>query len=265
MQEPYTLGFTRCGDPAGQPLCLIHGWGLDSSFLLPIASMFPERDVYLIDLPGYGKSRHLEVVSVDFDACAHALAATVPPDSDVMAVSMGSLYAIKALSLIPAPQVSSLVTICSNARFPCDPNWPGLSSDLLIKCRTMLTPARCRRLLHLFIKLQTIDNHAVGAEFMDAAFKNYQLPSYQVLMNGITLASFVDVREELQYLKVPCLQLFGGQDRLVPASLIYALKDTDLRSSYIFARSAHNPYLTEAALFEQVVREFFDRVHSFLR
>ncbi len=260
------LGYTRCGDPQGRPLCLIHGWGLDSSFLSPVALMFSERDVYLIDLPGYGKSRDIAVASSDYQGAVQALADTIPAGSDVMAFSMGALYAIKALTTDRAAQATSLITICSNSRFPRDPNWPGFSSDLLHRCRTMLTPNRCRRLLHLFIKLQLFDGHGTAdhAYFFDRTFRESVLPDYKTLMDGINIASYADVREDLQYLKIPCLQLYGAHDRLVPAALTYALKSDDLRSSYIFVNSAHNPYITEAELFEKVVREFFDKVHTFL-
>ncbi len=264
MQEP-TLGYTRCGDPRGMPLCIIHGWGLDSTFMRPIARMFPERDVYLIDLPGYGQSYDLAPLSADFERSVAALARTLPPSADVIAASLGALYAIKALAHVAAPQASSLITVCSNARFPGDPTWPGFSSELIYKCRTLLTPTRCKRLLHLFIKLQLIDPHADHATFLKENLEHCRLPSYETLMNGINIASYADVRAELKYLKLPCLQLFGAKDRLVPAALTYALERAQLRSSYIFVNSGHNPYLTEPQLFERIVREFFDKVHSFLR
>lgn len=259
------LCFTRNGSPQGQPLCLIHGWGLDSSFLTPIADMFPERDVMLIDLPGYGRSLALKGVIRHFGDAVQALYNTIPEGADVMAASLGSIYAIRALSAFKTPKAASLVTICSNARFPQDPNWPGLSADLFYKCSTMLTPRRCLRVLHLFIKMQTLNNHARGGEFMQRRLAACTLPDYETLQYGIRVAGFADVRADLEHLKIPCLQLFGARDRLVPSSLVYALGPDELRSFYVFANSAHNPYLTEPLMFEKVVREFFDKVHTFYR
>lgn len=269
MQNNNKLGYTRYGNEQGLPLCLIHGWGLDSSFLLPIAQMFPERDIYLIDLPGYGQSYAQSALSGDFNATVEALAHTLVPYADVMAVSMGALYVLRALSHKDTPPLSSLITICSNARFPGDPNWPGFGSELIYKCRTLLTPQRCKRLLHLFIKLQDLKisdkskPHPTSADFLQQALEQCRLPSYETLMHGINIASYVDVRADLENLDLPCLQLFGAKDRLVPAALTYALQSAELRSSYIFVNSAHNPYLTEPVLFERVVREFYDKVQSF--
>lgn len=94
------LGFTRLGNPQGYPLAIIHGWGCDSSFLLPLAEMFPERDVYLIDLPGYGKSAHLAPIASDFIASTYLLINTIPYAADVISWSFGTLYALHAISAI---------------------------------------------------------------------------------------------------------------------------------------------------------------------
>ena len=94
------LGFTRLGNPQGYPLAIIHGWGCDSSFLRPLAEMFPEHDVYLIDLPGYGKSAHLAPIASDFIASTYLLINTIPYAADVISWSFGTLYALHAISVI---------------------------------------------------------------------------------------------------------------------------------------------------------------------
>lgn len=97
------LGFTRVGNPHGKPLAIVHGWGCDSSFLLPIADMFRERDVYLIDLPGYGESMHLSPFAQDLVSTTFLLINTLPDGADVMAWSFGTLYVLRALSMISDP------------------------------------------------------------------------------------------------------------------------------------------------------------------
>lgn len=97
------LGFTRVGNKQGYPLAIIHGWGCDSSFLLPIARMFPDRDVYLIDLPGYGKSEHLASIAEDFSKTNYLLLNTIPCGADVISWSFGTLYALRAISTVNNP------------------------------------------------------------------------------------------------------------------------------------------------------------------
>lgn len=97
------LGYMRTGNPEGRPLALIHGWGCDASFLMPVAFMFPERDVYLIDLPGYGRSAHLADCASDLVRSTYLLINTIPDGADIVSWSLGTLYVLHALSIINDP------------------------------------------------------------------------------------------------------------------------------------------------------------------
>lgn len=100
------LGFTRLGTAQGYPLAIIHGWGCDGSFLLPLAKMFPERDIYLIDLPGYGRSEDLAPIASDFSATIYYLINTIPHGADVISWSFGTLYALRAMTSINDPSIN---------------------------------------------------------------------------------------------------------------------------------------------------------------
>lgn len=102
----HRLGYTRAGNTRGAPLAIIHGWGCDSSCMMPLASMFPDRDIYLIDLPGYGKSRHLASIADDFSATNYLLLNTLPMGCDLMSWSFGSIYALRAISTLYNPCIN---------------------------------------------------------------------------------------------------------------------------------------------------------------
>ena len=428
------LGFTRWGNPHGYPLAIIHGWGCDSSFLLPLAKMFADRDVYLIDLPGYGKSAHLAPMAGDLAATTYYLINTIPFAADVMAWSFGTLYALHAISAIsnscfnleayaasfmeaaeadkplispndprsrvsvsaPAatttqgssggctsmgtsigsdintpttqirtadiklqrsthaehpllkaavqeylnscpyghftcgrpdaaaaeatgataeatgatatatnaatvrtgaagngnaistgsalssmperqtllecklchgsqvPYIRSLITICGSPRFPSDPNWEGMSAMKILKCNTVLTPARLSKILHLFYRMMAHNASANESEYIKQVIAHAPPLPYEVLLSGIQTVTYVDERPAMQHLKVPSLHLFGAHDTLVPCSVAkFFNQDTPLHSSYVFPYSAHNPYLSEPERFEQVVRDFFESLAQF--
>ena len=90
-----SLAVTRYGSPQGKPLCIIHGWGCDSSFLLPVAKMFRDRDIFLIDLPGYGMSKDLKHIANSLEDTSLALFNSLPKHCDVIAWSIGSIFAFK--------------------------------------------------------------------------------------------------------------------------------------------------------------------------
>lgn len=124
------LGFTRLGNPHGYPLVIIHGWACDGSFLLPLAEMFPDRDVYLIDLPGYGRSASLASIAGDLAATNYFLLNTIPYGADVISWSFGTLYALHAINTITDPCInleSYARTVTSNPevrRIIRNPNHP---------------------------------------------------------------------------------------------------------------------------------------------
>lgn len=100
------LGYTRLGNNQGTPLAIIHGWGCDSSSMKPLANMFKDRDVYLIDLPGYGKSAHLASLCDDFSSTNYLLLNTLPQGCDLISWSFGSIYALRAISTLYNPCIN---------------------------------------------------------------------------------------------------------------------------------------------------------------
>lgn len=101
------LGYTREGNCHGRPLVLLHGWGCDSRFLQPIAKMFPERDIFLLDLPGYGKSYHLSKYAEDLYKTIGLLVNTIPDGADILTWSCGTLYLLGALRMMKSPDIHS--------------------------------------------------------------------------------------------------------------------------------------------------------------
>ncbi|MET0336506.1 MAG: alpha/beta hydrolase [Caulobacter sp.] len=62
------------GPTHGQPIVLIHGWGLDRTIWSPIRERLAlERRVYVLDLPGLGRSRRCDAQMVGLEAFAAVL------------------------------------------------------------------------------------------------------------------------------------------------------------------------------------------------
>lgn len=306
------LGYTRLGTQSGRPLAIIHGWGCDSTCMQPLAQMFSLRDVFLIDLPGYGKSAHLQDLCSDFSATNYLLLNTLPAGCDVISWSFGSIYALRAISTLYNPclnmdsfigsiqananlkeltlkyptkgpseftsvlqaatrdhpralladkqrYIRSLITICGSPRFPCDPNWQGLSAIKILKCNTQLTPQRLQRILKIFYRLivSTEETKAPSGNSYPAFLNKRPEVPYEVLMAGIKMVTYLDERPSLSHLKVPSLHLFGRHDPLVPCSLANYFEQYVGHKSYIFEHSSHSPMFTEPELFCQIVNNFY--------
>ena len=346
------LGYTRIGNKQGSKLAIIHGWGCDSSSMRPIANMFKDKDVYLIDLPGYGRSSHLSSLCDDFSATNYLLLNTLPKGCDLMSWSFGSIYALRAISTLSNPCINlhsftqaiqsnpnirlleqhlgyrfstkakeyspfisvlqqalsnqaqsqsqsqshnpsqaqaqgqglglepgqgqadsssvcanqkdlirSLVTICGSPRFPSDPNWQGLSAIKILKCNTLLTPNRLKRILDIFYRMivKTDQNPTQeGQEQCQAFLQHRPYIPYEVLMAGIRMVTYIDERPSLEYLKLPSLHLFGRHDLLVPCSLANYFEQYTGHKSFIFEHSSHSPMFSEPKLFYQVLTNFYN-------
>lgn len=283
------LGYTRVGTNGGRPLAIIHGWGCDSSCMIPVAELFPERDVFLIDLPGYGKSSHLSALSSDFSATNCLLLNTLPHGCDVISWSFGSIYALRAISTLynPCINLDSFVSainlseiniyhddfksvldeaqqghdITQAQRYirsliticgsPRFPSDPNWQGLSAIKILKCNTLLTPKRLQ----RIVKIFYRLIGNS--DEFLASKESVPYEVLMAGIRMVTYIDERPSMTHLKVPSLHLFGRYDPLVPCSLASYFEQYSGHHSYIFEHSTHSPMFTEPQLFAQVVKNFY--------
>jgi pimeloyl-ACP methyl ester carboxylesterase len=91
------LSFTRSG--AGEPLLLLHGWGSSRRDFAAVLPALSERfDVLNVDLPGAGRSRHLDVrptVAAITDAVERTLDAQDVGRVHVLGNSLGARVALE--------------------------------------------------------------------------------------------------------------------------------------------------------------------------
>ncbi len=241
----------------GRPLVVMHGWGTDSFFTSPIASLFPTRPVLLLDLPGYGINYDLQQLSSDFEQSAAAVAEVLPQDCDLMAWSLSSLLAIKTCALSFRP-VHTLITICGTPRFPADPNWPGFPFKLVLKLKRFFTPERANHMLRLFFAAQCAQKTIAPQvqSFLREGGTLQHQHAFETLKSELENMAQIDERMDLKNLSIPCLHIFGAEDRLIPSALSSKLKTGPNRFCLVFEHSAHMPFLTEPERFVREVEYF---------
>ena len=251
------LRFSYPAVPKGRPLVVLHGWGTDSHFTQPIASLFPERPVILLDMPGYGINANYPHCCEDFEELAHTLCISLPEGCDLMSWSLSSLVAIRCCKLHPE-HFKSLVTVCGTPFFPEAEDWPGFSKAMIEKIEKNFTRTRAAHLLNLFFSMQCLSasNTLSVKTFIKESSVPQKKTKYETLKAELQQMAGIDERHDLQALKIPCLHLFGELDRLIPAALAEKISFNLNHQTFVFKNSAHMPYLTEPKLFAQVVRNF---------
>ena len=50
------VNYVRYGNPEGQSLVLLHGWGQNIQMMKPLGDALQKNDVIIVDFPGHGAS-----------------------------------------------------------------------------------------------------------------------------------------------------------------------------------------------------------------
>lgn len=221
----------------GSPLVLIHGYGVSGHIwqrVLPYLAQ--EHQVFVVDLPGYGRSRLAGQQPWRLREMAPLLAMWLRgmnlSSVHLMGQSMGGAIAIHLAA--SAPEMVKRLVLVSAAGIPLQTTLPTLiarsTHSFFQRCNGRYPLALARDLLrsrlHLFWQgaLEMIDS---------------------------------DFRAELAAITAPTLIIWGEHDVLLPISLGYRLHEALPHATFITVpNSGHRPMLSQPALLSRMVLEF---------
>src|SRR5688572_28462426 len=91
----------------GFPLVLLHGWGFNSNIWQPLIPQLENKyQLFLIDLPGFGKSE--SILNYSFDYIIPNLLAKTPKEAYWLGWSLGGLIAM-AIAIHSPLRVKKLI------------------------------------------------------------------------------------------------------------------------------------------------------------
>lgn len=200
---------------AKPPLVLLHGWGLDRSVFHPwqreLGRYFQVR---YADLPGYGDT------AAQIDPWCAELAAELPQPVVLLGWSLGGQAAVRFAYRYPG-KVKALINVAGNPSFVQRDDWHSAMPERVFNEFAAGFTDSPQQTLRRFTSLA-----ARGKNDARLLQKSLQPGSTGVTaqQRGLTLLRGWDVRSELLQLQVPVLHLLGAQDRLVPPTLVAALR-----------------------------------------
>lgn len=238
----------------GSPLVLLHGWGFHGGvWHTVIESLSRHHHLYLVDLPGCGRSTMASYAHADL--IAH-LFDHLPAKVDLLGWSLGGLIAMKMA--IKAPRrVNKVITVASSPCFLSKDNWPGVEADVLDKFALRLFQ-HSEKTLKEFLLLQAgNDEAAIGYYKQLKPILELYPPHRLGLEAGLSLLKNWDLRAEIKTLEIPSLFLYGGLDAIVPKESVAAMQLLlpDVKQ-HIFDKAGHAPFLSHPDEFNQQVSEF---------
>lgn len=243
----------------GPPLVLIHGWAMHAGIFAPLTERLREKfEVFLVDLPGHGRSLERDVVFDPLD-CATRIAAQVPAATWV-GWSLGGLVALHAALSQPA-KVTTLVEIAANPRFVLADDWPhGVAAQVFGQFADGLRDD-WQRTIERFLALEAHGSESMQSELraLKAQVFARGQPSLSVLQDGLRTLDRSDLRAEVARLAMPSLWIAGRRDRLVPPAAMQWAAGQAPGGEFLELSAGHAPFLTHAESVANAIETFVAR------
>ncbi|MFT6987476.1 MAG: pimeloyl-[acyl-carrier protein] methyl ester esterase [Psychromonas sp.] len=240
----------------GENLVLLHGWGVNSAVWEPVIEQLSQHfRLYLIDLPGFGKSKGLSEYTLQ--TIVDAIVAVLPERAAWCGWSLGGLVATYASYIYP-DKVSKLIQVCSSVKFVAETSWPGVESSVFDNFKQAVQTDRDKT-LGRFIGIQAMGcaSGRKDASTLKKLLAGTEQAESKALLAGLELLNKSDLREKFSQLAVPCLSLFGQFDSLIPLQTGQEMGCLLAKSQQkTFKNSAHAPFISEVDAFNASVINF---------
>jgi len=228
------------------PLVLLHGWAMHGGVLSPLVAALEEHcTMYVVDLPGHGRSRDCGL-PLEPRACAAAIAKVTPPAA-WLGWSLGGTIALTAALELPR-QVRGLAMLCATPKFVRDTGWPHGADGPLVHQLASDLETDYHATIERFLALEAMGSADPRGELRhlrELVFARGE-PDLRVLQEGIRILETSDRRAALPDLRMPSAWISGRRDRLVPP-LAMAWSASQCGGSYTEIQQAgHAPFFGHA-------------------
>jgi pyruvate dehydrogenase E2 component (dihydrolipoamide acetyltransferase) len=243
------------GEPAGDPVVLLHGFGGDlNNWLFNTDKLAERRRVLALDLPGHGESAK-DVGAGDVAGFAEVLGgfldAVDAGRAHLVGHSMGGAVAL-AYALEQPDRVASLTLVAP----------AGLGDDINADYIDGFVAAERRRELKGVLELLFADQGLVSRKLVDDVLRYKRLDGVQEALGTVAGAMYPSGRQttvlagELDRLRAPVLVVWGGQDAVLPAAHAQALAGRGRVE--VLDGAGHSPHMEAANDVNRLVGGFLD-------
>jgi len=210
---------------SGQPLVLIHGWGMNAAIWDPVLDQLnTEFEVTRIDLPGHGYSEiHDGEINPSTDSLfswSEALLKVVPDNAIWLGWSLGGSVALQA-ALHQQNKIKALFMMTATPCFAQLDDWRCAMPQTTLNKFFMNLEDNSQKTLIRFLSLQIegCDNARALLKQLRIGFSSRPAVNDAMLKKGFEFLHETDLRDQLKKIKIPMHWLFGEKDMLVPACI----------------------------------------------
>lgn len=250
----------------GEPVVLIHGWGMNGAVWQLLAEQLSkQRCVYIVDLPGMGLSK--TIAPYHLSALAQAVSEVIPGVSDIVGWSLGGLVA-QRLALDQPERVKRLVLVGTSPCFVTKPDWPNgiLAKHFELFGQQFNQDFKATLLKFLTLQCMNAKDTKSTIRKLRAVFEAKPMPVQSALEQSLQILVDTDLREEVARIRQPTLIIHGDRDTLAPVSgahwMVNQLPNAQLR---VLAGAAHSPFLSHSAAFYESLVDYLNLPPYYVR
>ncbi|NOY66995.1 MAG: pimeloyl-ACP methyl ester esterase BioH [Gammaproteobacteria bacterium] len=254
-------GLYSASSGEGEPLVLLHGWGMHSGIWGEFAEELAKTyQVIKIDLPGHGKSEM--TCPLTLDETARQILRQVPQAAHFIGWSLGGSVLMHLAAIAP-DRVRSMILLTTSPCFVQQTGWSSAMKAEVLEDFAKALEQNYRKTLLQFIALQTLSCQQ-SKESLKKLRKQvfaYGEPDRQALQQGLDILMHADLRDEFFSTNTPCFVLLGERDQLVPVSIagFYDAVKNNCKVEVI-AGAGHVPFVSHLAVTLKHVKGFLEHV-----
>ena len=243
----------------GQPLVLIHGWGMHGGVWQSLVKRLSKNYMlYIVDLPGMGQSCSVEPYQLY--RLAEEVAEVIPGVSDILGWSLGGLVA-QSVAVSQPDRVKKLVLVGSTPCFIEKEDWQsGIRRDYFMTFSQNIE-ADYQRTMMKFLTLQCMraKDARETIKLLRQSFESKPAPTQKTLRSALHVLLESDLREESVKIRKPTLLIHGDRDTLAPVQaahwMMQHLPKGVLR---VISGAAHAPFLSHSEQFIDALDQFLN-------
>ena len=243
----------------GQPLVMIHGWGMHSGVWQPLIKRLSAKYMlYLVDLPGMGNSRPVEPYHLY--NLADEVAEVIPGVSDVLGWSLGGLVA-QRIALNQPDRIRRLVLVSATPKFVSTPDWQAGVDPANFSAFAESVNHDYKAAILQFLTLQCMQSSDRRATIkqLRASFDTRPTPTQTTLQRALHILLESDLRAEIVNIRKPTLLIHGDRDTLAPVqAALWMMQQLPTGFLRVISGAAHAPFLSHSELFIEALNQFLE-------
>lgn len=234
-------------------ITFLHGWGVNQAVWHPLQEQLQATfEVTCLDLPGFGSAHDHNVPDYSFEHVCALIDEQILAPTILVGWSLGGLVASQLAIQSPC-KIKALITVASSPCFIEKEGWPGISPDVLSSFHQQLS-TNAQKTINNFLKIQAMGSPHIrdDIKLLRNLVMQYPIPNQQTLDDSLSLLESVDLRSEINKIKVPMYRMYGRLDGLVPKAVI-ALVDQLLDGNddkLVMPKESHAPFISNADEFQ---------------